>query len=450
MGSSSPPFGRVAVVAIVICLAGVVSASASVGRRVEVRGDAARPGLGGGAPVAGAVVAVAAPTTVAAPPPPAASPPLSHDCAPPGAPDCAKAEVAGGAAPVGRAPARPRTEPAAGAGAGAVADSSGGVKRPPPRPSRTSEAATQPEAPPATPVAPSSTVRYPQDFPDPFVYRAGAYWYALSTERGWAKVPLIRSTDLRHWEERGDALAALPRWSRFGATWAPSVLAVAGGFAMFYATTDDATGLQCLSSAFAVLPDGPFVDASSGPLVCQTDRGGSIDPSPFVAADGRPWLAWKSEGTVDGEPTRLWSQPLADDGRRLVDAPHELLSTGEAWEGPIVEAPSMFVAGDGRYHLLYSGNRWETSAYAVGHAVCDGPAGPCRRVGGGGPVLSPHPSEAGAGGAEFFHDLDGSVRVAYHAWDPTAVGYPAGLRRLRVGSVHFATDGGLTIEPLPA
>jgi beta-xylosidase len=295
--------------------------------------------------------------------------------------------------------------------------------------------------------APTSTARYPQDFPDPFVFRAGAFWYAMSTQRGLAKVPVIRSTDLVHWEDRGDALPALPRWSHFGAVWAPSVLAAgAAGFVLYYATPDEASGLQCISYAVSALPDGPYVDTSSGPLVCQTDRGGSIDPSPFRDADGRPWLVWKSEGTLDGEPTRIWSQPLSEDGRGLFGQPTELLSTAQAWEQPIVEAPSMARIG-GTFHLFYSGNRWETSAYGVGHARCDGPAGPCHRTAPS-PVLAAHPSEAGAGSGEVFFDVDGSPKLAYHAWDPSAVGYPGGLRRLRIGAVRVTPDGAAAVDPL--
>ena len=37
-------------------------------------------------------------------------------------------------------------------------------------------------------------------------------------------------------------------------------------------------------------------------------------------------------------------------------------------------------------------------------------------------------------GGEVFFDVDGSPKLAYHAWDPSAVGYPRGLRRLRIGS----------------
>ena len=107
----------------------------------------------------------------------------------------------------------------------------------------------------------------------------------------------------------------------------------------------------------------------------------------------------------------------------------------------------MFVARDGSYHLLYSGNRWETSAYGIGHARCVGPAGPCHRSTDR-PVSAGHRSEAGAGGAELF--VDGPVvRAAYHAWDPSAVGYPGGLRTLRLGEVHLGEDGSMRVEPVP-
>lgn len=385
-------------------------------------------GAGTGFPAAdaprAAAAAVPAPVEVLAAPP-----------AEPSAPDTAAAPMA--TRPPPAAPPPPASPPAP------------VVKQPPPRPNRSSDAATRPERPPGLgpgPAAPSTTVRYPQDFPDPFVFRAGAFWYAVSTQRGLTTVPVIRSADLVHWEDRGNALASLPSWSRFGATWAPSVLPVAGGFVLYYTTADASTGLQCLSQAFSPLPDGPYVDVSTEPFLCQTERGGSIDASPFRDEHGRPWLTWKSEGTLEGEPTRLWSQPLTDDGRSLAGGPTEVLRTAEAWEGPIIEAPSM-VFEAGAYHLFYSGNRWETAAYGVGHARCATPAGPCARTARE-PVLRPHASEAGPGGGEVFRDLDGSLKLAYHAWDPLQVGYPDGFRTLRLGAVVLAGDGRARVEPI--
>jgi hypothetical protein len=443
MRGSSAALGRVAVAIAGVLVAGLVAASATVAGASLLGRSSTGEGAGG----IGRDADLGGAEPVASPPPSSSPEPTSTSAAPapPAPPDPAPAPP--------RAPRRAHVAGAAGAGAPKERT----VKAPPPRPNRASDAPTQgPSASPApaatAPGAAPTTARYGEDFPDPFVFRSGAFWYAVSTQRGWSKVPLLRSPDLVHWEERGDALTALPRWSRFGALWAPSVLAVDGGFVLFYTTTEEATGLQCLSSAFSVLPDGPYVDASTEPLVCQRDRGGSIDPSPFRDREGRPWLAWKSEGTTDGEPTRLWSQPLAADGRALAadgSGPAELLATALPWEGPIIEAPSMFVADDGTYHLLYSGNRWETSSYGIGHARCAGPAGPCVRSTDG-PVGSGHASEAGAGGAEVFRDpADGRLRAAYHAWDPSAVGYPGGLRRLRIGDVRLDKDGAMRVEPLP-
>ena len=437
MMGSSAAIRRVAVATAGLLVAGVVAASAFVS---GASGDADGPT-----------------TQVAAPGPPASHPvdATAEASATTEAP--AEATTTSAAAPPATAAPRPVMSSRATAPAPAPAPAGPTVKQPPPRPNRAGESSpasgtrdddTADRVLQPAPDQPSTTARHDADVPDPFVFRAGPWWYAVSTQRGSTQVPLLRSADLVRWEERGDALAALPRWARFGATWAPSVLAVDGGFVLHYSTTEDATGLQCLSSAFSVLPDGPYVDASTEPLVCQRDRGGSIDPSSFRAADGRPWLVWKSEGTLDGEPTRIWSQRLSDDGRALVGAgPAELLTTALAWEGPIVEAPSMLVAADGTYHLFYSGNRWETSAYGIGHARCAAPAGPCTRSTDA-PVISAHPSEAGAGGAEVF--LDGATwRVVYHAWEPSAVGYPSGVRKLRIGTARLGEDGVMRVEPIP-
>ncbi len=306
------------------------------------------------------------------------------------------------------------------------------VNRPPPRPDR--EAGDTPSAPPP----PSSRAVHPDDFPDPYVFRSGAHWYAVSTQRGLTQVPVMRSLDLRTWERLGDALPRLPDWAEFGHVWAPSVMTTPTGFTLLYTTRHRATGLQCISRAVGVLPEGPYLDTSSGPLVCQWERGGSIDPDHLTSEDGSRWLIWKSEGTLDGEATRIWSQRFNPSLERLVDDPNELLVTDERWEGPIIEGPSMVVEG-GRHHLLYSANRWETARYATGHAVCDGPAGPCRRTSRS-PVLATDLAEAGPGGGTVLRDLDGSLRFAYHAWEPAAVAYPAGARRLHLARLTFDGD----------
>ena len=307
------------------------------------------------------------------------------------------------------------------------------VNPPPPRPDRVAPA---PEATP--PATAESTAVYPGDFPDPYIVRAnGAYW-AFSTQVGLTAVPTLRSDDLRTWELVGDALRRTPDWAEWGHHWAPAVLQRGNLWVLYYTTRHRATGLQCLSRAISVLPQGPYADDSAAPLVCQTERGGSIDPSPFVDADGRAWLLWKSEGTLQGEPTRIWVQQLSADGQQLLGAPTQLLERSLPWEHPIIEGPSMALV-DGRYHLFYSGNRWETAGYAVGHAVCESVTGPCRRTSEA-PVLGSRAGEAGPGGQEVLQVAGHGPVLVHHAWDPAAVGYPRGARRLHLTSLRFDGD----------
>lgn len=306
------------------------------------------------------------------------------------------------------------------------------VNKPPPAPNRAA-AATSAPAP-----DPGSYAVHPNDFPDPFVFRAGPYWYAMSTQTGRTNVPMMRSLDLARWEFLGDALQSLPPWAAPGRTWAPAVLKRGSSYVLYYTARHAIWDVQCISVAVSVLPEGPYVDASPDSFVCQTDRGGSIDPSPFVDADGTPWLLWKSEGTTKGEPARLWSQRLAPNGVGLLGQPTELLRTERPWEGPIIEAPTMVRAG-GRYHLFYSGNAWWTRYYAVGHAVCAGPAGPCRRSSDRA-ILGASGDQAGPGGAEVFVDDRNQLSFAYHAWSSNAVGYPNGARRLYLARVILDGD----------
>jgi hypothetical protein len=277
-----------------------------------------------------------------------------------------------------------------------------------------------------------------EDFADPFVLRSGSLWFAFSTHRGLANIQIFSSADLEHWQSVGTALPFLPGWAEGPWVWAPAVLARSGHHVLYYSVRERATGKFCVTAATSTTgPQGPYFDGSSGPLVCQRDRGGTIDPSVFTEPDGRAFLLYKSEGIAGREPTRLWSAPLDDAGLRLAGWPVELLHTEQPWEQPIIENPAM-ARGDGRYFLLYSASDWSTARYATGYAVCDSPMGPCRRPAHG-PVLASANGATGPGGADFFTDTDGGLWIAYHAWTGSRVGYQSGgSRSLRIDRVTFA------------
>jgi beta-xylosidase len=277
---------------------------------------------------------------------------------------------------------------------------------------------------------------YDGDFPDPFVLVAGERYVAYGTQTGDVNVQVMSSADLRHWAPLGDALPELPSWAERGRTWSPAALLrpATGTVVLYYAVRHRAAGRQAISVATAADPAGPFVDASDGPLLFQADRGGSIDPSPFVDAGGQPYLVWKSDDNAVERPASLWGAPLRDDGLDLAGPPVELLRHDAAWERPLIEAPSLVRTGEGAYVLFYSGGWWESDGYAVGYATGPGPLGPFEKETTDGPWLGSMPGMAGPGGAEVFPiageaGAEGEWRIAFHAWTPPRVGYPAGGRR---------------------
>jgi hypothetical protein len=290
-------------------------------------------------------------------------------------------------------------------------------------------------------LAVATGARFPYDFPDPFVLRAGNAYYAYSTNSGAGDIQVIRSTDLTTWQLVGNALANLPPWASSGATWAPAVMERGGRYVVYYTVREAASRHQCISRAVGSSPAGPFLDDSSGPLVCQRDQGGSIDPSPFVGSDGRAFLLWKSEGAGDGSPT-LWSQELTADGLGLTGPAHQLLSADRAFERGVVEAPSL-LEQDGHYYLLYAAAGWSSADYTTAFATCAGPTGPCLKPTDG-RVLTSGSRLAGPGGAEVFGDAQGRAWAAFHAYAAPNVGYPSSrylhIERVRVNDGRVVID----------
>ncbi len=319
-------------------------------------------------------------------------------------------------------------------------------------------------------LAGATGARFPYDFPDPFVLRVGSRYYGFSTNAGAGDVQVITSTDLVDWTLVGNALAALPAWSKAGATWAPSVLHLAARpaakavpavpakpgspatpavparparheqYVLFYTVNDAASGAQCVSSAVSSAPAGPYHDDSTAALICDVVDGGSIDPSPFIDRDGSMWLMWKRERAV--QPATIRVQRLGDDGRSLVGTTTDLLVTGRAWEHGVVEAPSMIRVGDA-YFLFYAGGVWNTATYATGVARCDTPTGPCHsyRL----PVMVGDGTVVGPGGAEVFRDGDGGIWLAYAAYVDPFIGWPYS-RTFRLAKVTIDRRG-VTVTP---
>jgi hypothetical protein len=258
--------------------------------------------------------------------------------------------------------------------------------------------------------------QYGFDFPDPFVLVAGADHFAFATNSSGGNIQVLHQQGAGSWATAGDALGRFPAWATAGKTWAPSVLPRMIGYVMYYTVREAATGRQCVSRATSLGPGGPYVDTSTGPLVCG-DRE-ALDPEPTVAADDTPVLLWKRE-----RPAAIVAQPLTADGLGLTGTERELLRANQRWEDSNVEAPSMLVTGGGSW-LFFSGGSWNGAKYATGVVHCAGALGPCDRSSAA-PLLASHERIAGPGGASVFQEAPGTFWLAYHAYVNPNVGYPA-------------------------
>lgn len=280
-----------------------------------------------------------------------------------------------------------------------------------------------------------------RDFPDPDLLKVGDTYYAYATNSGVANIQGATSSDLVRWELVPGVLPSMPEWSRPGLTWAPEVTTWDEGksYVMYFTARDIASDRQCIGAATAELPEGPFFGVGSGPLICQSDQGGSIDPASFRDDDGTPYLLWKNDGNCCGRPVYLYLQQVAPDGLSLVGEPIQLITNDKGWEGNLVEAPTLW-KHEGRYFLFYSANSYAGVDYAIGYAVADTIAGPYTKPGadpffatdyGVGAALGP-------GGQDIVLDNDGETWLVYHSWDSTA-----SYRRMNIEELDW--EGGRPI-----
>jgi hypothetical protein len=252
-------------------------------------------------------------------------------------------------------------------------------------------------------------------------------------------------------------LPNVPAWEAVNTQTSPGVFDYDNQWIMFYdaaqAGHSSDSGADCLSVATAgpLSPTGTvFTDSSTGPLICQANLGGAIDPSPYIdPATGMPWLVWKSNDGGSSQPARIWSEELNSTGTGFYpgSSPTEIFYNNTAsfpWEAT-VEDPSILPV-NGQFDLLFSGGIYTSTSYAQGYAVCTTPIGPCTQTDPN-PILSSYGSVAGPGGGSWFQDASGNDWLDYAAWTAGCTSYSCGgARRLFVTPIAFdaAASGGIS------
>ncbi|TDD20074.1 glycoside hydrolase family 43 [Kribbella turkmenica] len=259
---------------------------------------------------------------------------------------------------------------------------------------------------------------YAADFADPAVLRAAGCWWAFATNGALGNVQVLRSDDLVRWTPVGDGLPNPGRWAVAGRTWAPEVTVHADQYVLYYTARVAGSDLQAIGRAVASQPQGPYHDHWTEPLIYQSDAGGSIDASPYTDSDGRRYLLWKNDGNAVGRDCWIYAQELTESGTALRGSPVRLMTHDQPWEGSVVEAPYLLRRPDG-LHLFYSGNAVGSERYAVGHALCETPLGPCRKPATE-PVLRSNDVAAGPGHCVVV-EHDDKTWMVHHAWRPDDV-----------------------------
>lgn len=294
---------------------------------------------------------------------------------------------------------------------------------------------------------------------DPFVLRAGDFYYCYGTGGGDAlqgdgrQFVLLRSADLSNWEFLGGALVPMDGFET-SAHWAPEVCERDGQFWMYFSCNYPREGetTQRLHVAVSQRPEGPFQVVR--PVLFPQD-GFTIDPSPFHdPQSGRWFLYYARDFLSDGRiGTGTAVVELGDDMISTIGEPQTVVRASADWQvfernrsiyGRLVEAwhtveGPCVVFHEGRYVCFYAGGNWTNASYGVSFAASDSPLGPwldehsaIEAV-----VLRGNKETIGPGHNSVVLAPDGKTHLCvYHAWNAEGT-----KRQLCLDPIRWTLDG---------
>lgn len=300
---------------------------------------------------------------------------------------------------------------------------------------------------------------------DPAVIKVEDTWYLYGTSHPHG-FEVWTSTDLATWSYGGLVWERTPgSWhDRDYGYWAPHVHVSAEGYWLYY------TANQRVGVARADSPLGPFVDVLDHPLVGNGYGGvgdGILTGGDSILADLEEksidaFLLERADGSlylyvlVNQPPApplppfpvpSIAVLPMADYVTPAAARPTVVLDVlPGSWESIVREAPWV-VENDGVVHLMYSGNDYQTTCYAVGIATGTDPLGPfTRRT--DNPVLHDDPAVGfwGPGHHAVVEGAHDDLLIFYH----TKVSGSRGVeRRVRYAPVSFDDDGNFRFDVPP-
>ena len=301
----------------------------------------------------------------------------------------------------------------------------------------------------------------PKYLADPFCFFHNGVYYAIGTgltETGDARVshkviPMIRSTDLQHWEEIGPILEP-PVEEQGGSFWAPEVAYHEGTFYLYYHASGNGQGFR-IRVATSQTPTGPYVDTGTR-MTDVAVNPFAIDSTTFCDDDGQ-WYLFYATDFLDADTDTFRGTALVCDRLQsmteLAGQPQVVMRAHWPWqiyerdrlmgrkvadwytlEGPCV------VKRQGKYYCFYSGGNYQNDTYGVDYLVADQITGPWQEVGRsrGPQVMRSVPREVvGPGHNSIVSSADGRQDyIVYHAWNPAMT-----ARQMWVDPLNWTLQG---------
>lgn len=197
------------------------------------------------------------------------------------------------------------------------------------------------------PAAPAQEWRYTNpvlhmDYSDPDVCEAGGVYYmTASSFNFFPGLPVLKSSDLVHWDLVGAALTDYPQpLQHGGGVWAPALRYHDGWFYIYVGDPDRGIFMVRTQN-----PEGPWE-----PPVWLVKQKGFIDPCPFWDPDtGEAWLSHGVAGSRAGLKSVLLLAPMSEDGTRLT-GPSAIVFDGHLTQ-PTIEGTKLY-KHQGRYYLF--------------------------------------------------------------------------------------------------
>lgn len=192
-----------------------------------------------------------------------------------------------------------------------------------------------------------------------------------------------------------------------------------GSYVLYYADNlISSPAHHCVGAARSTNVLGPYIPLDQ-PFACPDvlTQGGAIDPDGFLdTSTNQRYVVYKTDGNSIGHggscgntvapivPTPLMLQEVGPDGITLVGNAVQVLDRDD-YDGPLIEAPSLYRSVEGIYFLFFSSNCFTTPKYDVSYATATNIWGPYTKS--GRPLLVTSDADlVGPGGFDIVKDGD--------------------------------------------